>query len=97
MRKHIQLSCNAKPASTTDKVHEYSAQVLSIGMLYLLFKDAIKGDGKHLNQVVKNTIQGLGANKTNDGLVRSGKALGTINNSLMQYGMDNNVAACSGA
>ena len=52
---------------------------------------------EHLNKEIKNIIQGLGANKTKDGLIRCGKALGTISETLMQYDNDNNIAKCSGA
>jgi len=140
-------------------VGKYTVRLLSIGMLYLLFKDAIKeGDGKrtlsyyryllpifinsnrvnysneafkllcqyhhdlpplqaeqlmwccfvntsgvrrcnipldlhleHLNKDIKNVIQGLGANITNEALIRCGKALSTISETLMHYDNNNNV------
>jgi len=52
---------------------------------------------EHLNREIKNIIHGLGVNKTEDGLIRCGKAPGAISEILMRYDCDNNIAEYSGA
>lgn len=52
---------------------------------------------EHLNRVCKTGIEHLGANKTNDAIVRCGKALGTVYKLLQQFDNDNEVSEVSGA
>ena len=52
---------------------------------------------EHLNRVVKESIKGLGANKTGPAITRIGKALGTIVPVLSNFDRDNGVAHLSGA
>ena len=51
---------------------------------------------EHLNRLVKYSIQGLGANKTKDAIVRCGKALGTISPVLDRFDMVNGITHFSG-
>ena len=52
---------------------------------------------EHLNRVAKTAIEGLGANKSEKGIKRVGKAIGTLTDSLGNYDKVNNVPAESGA
>lgn len=52
---------------------------------------------EHLNRVCKESIRGLGANKTETGITRVAKALGTLSPILEQFDADNDVRAESGA
>ena len=45
----------------------------------------------------KTSIEGLGANKTDDAIVRCGKALGTLHSVLEQFDADNATPDVSGA
>ena len=47
---------------------------------------------EHLNRVVKDAVNGLGANKTPKALVRVGKVVGTLDKVLRKFDEDNNVA-----
>ena len=98
-------------------VYDYTHEVLSMGLLYLHFKNAVReGDGtrvmlawkyfllffkatkhknfvnvhvfpgcnisadlhmEHMNRIVKTTIAGLGANKTDKVIIRAGKSVGS--------------------
>ena len=46
---------------------------------------------EHLNRLLKDIIKGIGANKTEEALVRSSKALGTLHNMLSQFDKDNHL------
>ena len=47
VKSFINLSFNAPVSASSDGIHEYSKNLMSIGCFYLLFKDAVKeGDGK---------------------------------------------------
>ncbi len=50
---------------------------------------------EHLNRVVKECIKTLGANKTEQAILRIGYALGNIVPVLDQYDLDNNVSPIS--
>ena len=50
---------------------------------------------EHLNRVCKDAIRGLGANQTEKGITRVGKALGTLSPVLDQYDKDNMVQSAS--
>ena len=50
---------------------------------------------EHLNRTCKESIECLGANKTEDAIVHCGKALGTIHTLLNKFDMDNSVADSS--
>ena len=52
---------------------------------------------EHLNRMVKSTIDGLGANKTGTGIVRCGKALGTLASVLSRFDNYHDVKKPSGA
>ena len=161
IKADFELSCLPKD---DDKVLQYSMLVMSIGLLYLEFSDAIKeGDGmrvlrcwrfmllifhctgrtnysiesftllsqyhflfsrrqraqliwgrfinthglpgnnipcdlfmEHLNRVVKDAVNGLGANKTPKALVRVGKVVGTLDEVLRKFDENNNVAEHAG-
>ena len=45
---------------------------------------------EHLNRVVKDAVNGLGANKTPKALVRVGKFVGTLDEVLRKFDEDNN-------
>ena len=150
-------------STAKDVVHEHSVQLLSMGMFYLYFRDAIKeGDGErvlrcwwymlpmffsagrknyakeallflsqqallpgrvanqmvwsrfvnitgvpggnipadlhneHLNRLCKEAVKALGSNKNEKGIIRAGKALGTLSPILRQFDQDNNVPLTSG-
>ena len=46
---------------------------------------------EHLNSVVKDFIRGLGANKTEDAIMRIGKALGTLFPVIENFDEENNI------
>ena len=52
---------------------------------------------EHLNRVVKDFIRGLGANKTEDAIMRIGKALGTLFPVIENFDEENNVYNPAGA
>lgn len=52
---------------------------------------------EHLNRMVKDSIKGLGTNKTRTAVTRVGRALGTIVPILENFDSDNNVPTLSGA
>jgi len=52
---------------------------------------------EHLNRVCKDCVKGLHSNKTKDAIVRCGKALGTLNDLLINFDQSNHVASASGA
>ena len=52
---------------------------------------------EHLNRICKTSIEHLGANKTDDAIVRCGKALGTMYRLLEKFDKDNSVSDVSGA
>ena len=52
---------------------------------------------EHLNRICKTIIEHLGANKTDDVIVRCGKALGTMYRLLEKVDKDNSVSDVSGA
>ena len=52
---------------------------------------------EHLNRVCKESIRGLGANKTEAAITRVAKALGTLSPILEQFDNDNRVSTVSGA
>lgn len=149
---------------TTDGVHTYACEILSLGLLYLEFRDAIKeGDGdrvmrvwkyllllfkaskrtnysiealtllslyyvilphglaeqlkwsrfvnvhgtvghnvscdlhmEHLNRETKTSIKSLGANKSKKAIIRTGKAIGVLSDSLAKFDKDNNIDPDSG-
>ena len=149
--------------ASTDAVFEHSRQLLSIGLFYMYFRDAIKeGDGnrvvrcwrymlpmfyftsrknyanealiflanlaflpgrisnqmiwsrfvntkgvlggnipadlfnEHLNRLCKEAVRSLRSNKTKEGIIRVGKALGTISPILRKFDDDNCVPLPSG-
>ena len=150
--------------SAADSVYSYSCEVLSLGLLFLEFKDAIRhGDGdrdfivwkyflllfkaskrsnysieaftllsqyhlilaphlaeqlkwsrfinthgllghntscdlhmEHLNREAKTAIDGLGANKSQKAIQRTGKAIGTLTSTLNKFDATNNVPQVSG-
>ena len=51
---------------------------------------------EHLNRVVNDAVNGLGANKTPKALVRVGKVVGTLDEVLSKFDEDNNVAEHAG-
>ena len=52
---------------------------------------------EHLNRVAKITIDGLGANKSQKAIQRTGKVIGTVSLSLENFDAISNVPAVSGA
>ena len=114
----------------------YTHEVLSLGLLYLHFKDAVReGDGtrvmlawkyfllffkatkhknfinvhsfpgcnisadlhmEHMNRIVKTTIAGLGANKTDKVIIRAGKSVGSFSDILAAFDDEAGVASISG-
>ena len=50
----------------------------------------------HLNRICKTSMGHLGANKTDDAIVRCGKALGTMYRLLEKFDRDNSVSDVSG-
>lgn len=165
VEKFINNFFNSSIYSSGDGVHDYTKHLISIGCIYLLFKDAIKeGDGnrvlqyyryllpvfinagrrnyaneslnllcqyhfdlppqmaqqliwsrfvntvgirgrnipadlhlEHLNRILKGTVEGLGSNKSKEGIVRCSKALGVVHATLKKYDEDNNISLSSGA
>jgi L1 cell adhesion molecule like protein len=159
-----QSSNLAKQYPATDSVYAYSCEVLSLGLLFLEFKDSIRqADGdrdfivrkyfllsfkatkrtnysieaftllsqyhlilaphlaeqlkwsrfintqsllghniscdlhmEHLNRQAKIAIDGLGANKSQKAIQRTGKAIGTLTSALDKFDMANSVAGVSG-
>ena len=145
-------------------VYDYTCEVLSLGLLYLHFKDAVReGDGtrvmlawkyfllifkatkhknyalealtmltqyfltlppnlaeqlkwsrfinvhgfpgcnisadlhmEHMNRIVKTTIAGLGANKTDKAIIRAGKSVGSFSDILAAFDDEARVASISG-
>lgn len=51
---------------------------------------------EHLNAIAKGAIKNLGAEKTENSIVRAGRAIGTISPVLLQFDEDNNVSRVSG-
>ena len=51
---------------------------------------------EHLNRNCKEAIKALGSNKTIYGVIRTGKALGTLSPTLLQFDKDNGIGATSG-
>ena len=47
---------------------------------------------EHLNRVLKTAIKGLGANKTNKGIVRVGKCIGVISHLLDTFDKQTDIA-----
>ena len=165
VEKFINHFFNQSLSSSGDRIHDYTKYLMSIGCMYILFKDAIKeGDGRrvlqyyryllpvfinagrrnyaneslnllcqyhfdlpprmaqqliwsrfvnaagirgrnipadqhleHLNRILKGTVEGLGSNKTKEGIVRCSKALGVIHETLKRYDQENSVCLSSGA
>ena len=53
---------------------------------------------EHLNRLCKTSIESLGANRTDDAIIRSGKVLGTLHSSVLeQFDDDNLMSDVSGA
>ena len=49
VKNHISCSFNKPHTQSGDDIHEYTTSLLSVGCMYLLFKDAIReGDGKRV-------------------------------------------------
>lgn len=159
----IQFYSDGISDSTTppaDSVYSYACEVLSLGLFYLEFRDAIKqGDGdrdvivwkfllllfkaskrtnyaiealtllaqyylilpprlaeqlkwsrfvnmhglpgrniscdlhmEHLNREVKTAIKGLGANKSQKAVLRTGKAIGVLTDNLTNFDEDNSIS-----
>ena len=165
VEKYTNHFFNSTVCSSGDSVCDYTSYLMSIGCMYMLFRDAIReGDGdrvllyyryllplfinagrhnyandclnllcqyyfdlppkmaqqliwcrfintagvkgrnipcdqhlEHLNRVLKGTIQGLGSNKTPEGIVRRSKALGAMNEVLSRFDESNDVSSLSGA
>ena len=51
---------------------------------------------EHLNRVIKSSIKGLGANKTENAISKIGKALGVFAPVLDNFDQENGVAVTSG-
>ena len=51
---------------------------------------------EHLNRVCKNAVDGLGANKTPNALVRIGRVVGVLDEVTKKFDEDNNVVTRSG-
>ena len=51
---------------------------------------------EHLNRVVKTSIQGLGANKTQKAITKAGKVVGVLDPVLRSFDDDNHVGTVSG-
>ena len=152
----LEYHCEQQNTTSTDAVFEHSRQLLSIGLFYMYFRDAIKeGDGsrvvrcwrymlpmfyfssrknyanealiflanlaflpgrisnqmiwsrfvntkgvpggnipadlfnEHLNRLCKEAVKSLHSNKTKEGIVRVGKALGTLLPILRKFDSDN--------
>ena len=164
---YVSFSYNQPPqvkACTSDKIYIYASELLSMGLFYMEYTDAIsEGDGlrvlrcwryllpifkssrrtnysievfnflyqyhftaspmhaeqmlwsrfinthgilgrnipcdqhmEHLNRVAKDAIKNLGANKTENGFVRVGKAIGTIVPLIQKFDELHSVASISG-
>ena len=52
---------------------------------------------EHLNRLCKTSIECLGANKTDNAIVRCGKALGTLHSVLEQFDANNSMSDVGGA
>ncbi len=52
---------------------------------------------EHLNRLAKEAIRGLGANKTEQAIVRVGRAIGTLGPVLDKFDQENGIATVSGA
>ena len=52
---------------------------------------------EHLNRLCKTAIKSLGPNRTDEAVLRCGKALGTISGVLRQFDQDNNISSPTGA
>lgn len=52
---------------------------------------------EHLNRLCKDCVKDLGTNKTKDGIIRCGKALGPLNDLLKNFDENNHVTDVSGA
>ena len=51
---------------------------------------------EHLNRMCKNAVDGLGANKTANALVRVGRVVGVVDEVTKKFDEDNNVVTRSG-
>ncbi len=51
---------------------------------------------EHMNRVVKTVISGLGANKTEKAIIRAGKSVGLLGDSLAAYDDEAGVSLISG-
>lgn len=160
----VDLECTYTEQSQSDKVYAYACEVLSLGLLYLEFHQAVKeGDGdrvmrvwkylmlifkasrrsnysceafillaqhfitlsprlaaqlkwsrfvntsgfpghniscdlhmEHLNRVVKTSIDGLGANKSQKAIVRVGKSVSSLVKIVEKFDSETNVTKVSG-
>lgn len=52
---------------------------------------------EHLNRLLKGIIKNFGANKKDEAIARSSKALGTLHKMLCQFDKENHIQASSGA
>ena len=171
VEENVDLSLNFLPDTGVsremgaDNVYNYACEVLSLGLLYLEYRDAIReGDGErvmkiwkyllllfkasgrtnysiealtllsqyylilpsrlaeqlkwsrfinttglpghniscdlhmeHLNREAKTAIKGLGANKSQKAILRTGKAIGLLSDTLTKFDKDNNISGDRGA
>lgn len=86
--------------------HQYQLPQLSSQLLWSRFVNLHGRPGKnipgdlhmeHLNRLAKEAIKNLGANKTEKGSIRVGKAIGTIGPVLQQFDNVSTVSLSSGA
>ena len=165
LRVDLKTDFNQPTSTASGTICDYSCEVLSLGLLYLDFKDAVReGDGdriimiwkyfllifkatghtnyalealtlltqyfitlppnfaeqlkwcrfinthgdlpghniscdlhmEHLNRMVKMSINGLGANKTEKAIVRAGKSVGSFSKSLVNFDYQAGVPSISG-